>query len=101
MALPLLEALSPTKRLSADKAYHADELRDRLTERQIKPAVPGRASRDAVYPLNRRAYRRRNVIERMFGRLKNWKRIAARYDRLAVNCRAAIALVAAVAQWLG
>ncbi|KTQ85253.1 transposase, partial [Aureimonas ureilytica] len=47
------------------------------------------------------AYRRRNVIERMFGRLKNWKRIATRYDRLAVNYLAAIALIATVTQWLG
>ncbi len=38
-----------------------------------------------AYPLNRAAYRRRNAIERMFGHSKNWKRIATRYDRLAVN----------------
>jgi transposase len=37
----------------------------------------------------------------MFERLKNWKRIATRYDRLAVNYLAAIALVATVARWLG
>jgi transposase len=37
----------------------------------------------------------------MFGRLKNWKRIATRYDRLAVNYLAAITLVATVTQWLG
>lgn len=47
--------------------------------------MPGRATRNAAYPLNRTAYRRRNVIERMFGKLKNQKRIATRYDRLAVN----------------
>ena len=50
---------------------------------------------------NRQACRRRNVIERMFGRLKNWKRIATRYDRLAINYLAAIALVATLAQSLG
>ncbi|EZQ12549.1 transposase, partial [Halopseudomonas bauzanensis] len=44
--------------------------------------------------------RRRNIIERMFGKLKNWKRIATRYDRLAVNYLAAIALVALATQWL-
>ncbi|TDR27029.1 DDE family transposase, partial [Aquamicrobium defluvii] len=41
-----------------------------------------------------------NIIERMFGKLKNWKRIATRYDRLAVNYLAAIALVALATQWL-
>ena len=76
MALPLLEAKRPTKRLIADKAYDADKLRAWLIEHEIEPVIPGRATRDTVYPLNRRAYRRRNVIERMFGRLKNWKRIA-------------------------
>ncbi|KAB2957199.1 MAG: transposase [Rhizobiaceae bacterium] len=48
------------------------------------------------YSFNRSAYRRRNVIERMFGRLKNWRRIATRYDRLAETYIATIALVAAV-----
>ena len=66
-----------------------------------KPSSPAAPSRSVVYPLNRTAYRRRNVIERMFGRLKNWKRIATRYDRLAVNYLAAIVLVATVTQWLG
>ena len=53
-----------------------------------------------TYPLDRIAYRRRNVIERMFGKLKNWRRIATRYDRLARNYLAAIALVAIVVAWI-
>lgn len=101
MAVPLLEALAPTRRLIADKAYDADRLRDWLRDRRIQAIIPGRAARDVVYPLDRKAYRRRNVIERMFGRLKNWRRIATRYDRLAVNFLAAIALVATITQWLG
>ena len=101
MAMPMLEALAPAQRLIADKAYDADRLRDWLQGRGIEAVIPGRAARSVVYPLNRAAYRRRNVIERMFGRLKNWKRIATRYDRLAVNYLAAIVLVAAVTQWLG
>ena len=89
------------KRLIADKAYDADRLRDFLGRQGIEAVIPGRAARNVVYPLNRAAYRRRNIIERMFGWLKNWKRIATRYDRLAVNFLAAIALVATVTQWLG
>jgi len=100
MAQPMLEAMTPTQRLIADKAYDADRLRLWLDERGIEAIIPGRASRDVAYPLNRAAYRRRNIIERMFGRLKNWKRIATRYDRLAVNYLAAIALVALATQWL-
>ena len=52
-----------------------------------------------AYPLDRAAYRRRNLIERLFGRLKNWRRLAIRYDRLARNYLAALALVAVVAEW--
>lgn len=101
MAVPMLEALAPAKRLIADKAYDADRLRAWLRDRGIEAVIPGRAARAVAYPLNRAAYRRRNVIERMFGRLKNWKRIATRYDRLAINYLAAIILVATVTQWLG
>jgi transposase len=101
MAQPLLEALAPKRRLIADKAYDADHLRHWLKQRRIEAVIPGRAARDSVYPLNRKAYRGRNVIERMFGWLKNWRRIATRYDRLAVNFIAAIALVATITQWLG
>ncbi|WP_281349014.1 IS5 family transposase [Microvirga thermotolerans] len=101
MAVPILEALAPTRRLIADKAYDADRLRTWLEDKSIEAVIPGRAARAVAYPLNRAAYRRRNVIERMFGHLKNWKRIATRYDRLAVNYLAAVVLVAIVTQWLG
>ncbi len=55
-------------------------------------------SRIVPYSLDHRAYKRRNVIERLLGRLKNRRRVATRYDRLAHNYMAAIALAAA-AEW--
>jgi transposase len=100
MAQPLLEALAPSKRLIAGKAYDADRLRGWLDARGVEAVIPARATRASVYPINKAAYRRRNVIERRIGRMKNWKRIATRYDRLAVNFMAAIALVALATQWL-
>ena len=100
MAQPMLETMAPTHRLIADKAYDADRLRLWLHERGIEAVILGRASRNVAYPFNRIAYRRRNIIERMFSNLKNWKRIATRYDRLAVNYLAAITLVAFATQWL-
>ena len=99
MAIPLLEVAASSRRLIADKAYDADRLRRRLDERRIKAVIPSTASRKTPYPLDQRAYRRRNVIERLFSRLKNWRRIATRYDRNAANYLAAIALVAAVTEW--
>jgi len=100
MAIPLLQGIVPPRRLIADKAYDADKLRSWLRARRIKAVIPSNATRRTPYPLDRVAYRRRNVIERMFGKLKNWRRIATRYDRLARNYLAAIALVAAVVAWI-
>ena len=100
MAIPLLEVARPTKRLLADKAYDADSLRGWLARRKIKAVIPSSAARKTPYPLDRKAYRRRNVIERLFCRLKNWRRIPTRYDRLATNYLAAIALVSAIIVWI-
>jgi transposase len=100
MAVPLLQGIAWPRRLIADKAYDADKLRGWLKARRIKAVIPSNATRRTPYPLDRAAYRRRNVIERMFGKLKNWRRIATRYDRLARNYLAAIALVAIVIAWI-
>jgi transposase len=100
MALPLLEAMPPTQRLIADKAYDADRLMRpvRSTRHQTRHS----RTRQPQCRLSPRPQGlcRRNVIERMFGRLKNWHRIATRYDRLAETYIVAIALVAAVTQWV-
>lgn len=99
MVIPMLEAARPAKRLLADKAYDADSLRQWLEKEKIKAVIPSSAARRTPYPLDRKAYRRRNVIERLFCRLKNWRRIATRYDRLATNYLSAVALVSAVIAW--
>ena len=99
MAVPPLVSVQPPRRLIADKAYDVDSLRKWLKARRIKPVIPSTATRTVAYPLDQRAYRRRNLIERLFCRLKNWRRIATRYDRLARNYLAALALVAVAAEW--
>ena len=78
MAVPLLSGAAPTRRLIADKAYDADSLRHWLADQRIKAVIPSTASRRTPYPLDRPIYRRRNVIERLFCRLKNWRRPKAR-----------------------
>ena len=92
--------MAPPKRLIADKAYDVDRLRSWLKVRRIKAVIPSTATRTVPYPLDRAAYRRRNLIERLFGRLKNWRRIATRYDRLARNFLAGLALIAVVTEWI-
>ena len=97
MAVPLLGAVTSPKHLIADKAYDADSLRNWLRFRRI--IIPSTATRTVPYPLDRAVYRRRNLIERLFCRLKNWRRLATRYDRLARNYLAALALIAVVTEW--
>ena len=100
MAVPLLSAVMSPKHLIADKAYDADSLRNWLKTRRIKAVIPSTATRTVPYSLDRAVYRRRNLIERLFCRLKNWRRLATRYDRLARNYFAALALVAVVIEWI-
>ena len=92
--------MAPPKRLIADKAYDVDRLRSWLKVRRIKAVIPSTATRTVPYPLDRAAYRRRNLIERLLCRLKNWRRIATRYDRLARNFLAGLALIAVVTEWI-
>jgi transposase len=84
----------------ADKAYDADGLRNWLKRRKIKAVIPSTASRRTPYPIDRKAYRRRNAIERMFRRLKDFRRIATRYDRLAQNYLSGLALAAIFSAWI-
>jgi transposase len=99
MATPLLDAVARPKRLIADKAYDAERLRDWLKARRVRAVIPSTAARTTPYPLDRKAYRLRNLIERLFCRLKNWRRVATRYDRLAHNYLASLALAAVVSEW--
>jgi transposase len=100
MAILLLDGMGRPRRLIADKAYDADRLRRWLKTRRIRAVMPSGRSRNRPCPPDRPAYRRRNVIERMFGRLKNRRRIATRYDRLASNHPSALALAAVVGEWI-
>jgi transposase len=67
-----------------------------LRERGVNIVIPSTRSRRAAVPYDITAYKRRNVIERFFCKLKRFRGIATRYDKLAVNFRAATLLVAAL-----
>jgi transposase len=62
--------------------------------------IPPRKNRKVQYDYDKAVYKQRNVIERMFCRLKDWQRIATRFDRNVKNFMAAVALAAAVIWWL-
>jgi transposase len=82
--------------LIADRGYDADWFREALEDRGIRACIPGRKSRDTPV----RYDKRRNRIEIMFGRLKDWRRIATRYDRCPKVFLSAVALAATVIFWL-
>jgi len=73
---------------------------DTLIDKGTKPCIPGRKSRKETVKYDKRRYKRRNRIERMFGRIKDWRRVATRYDRSPTVLLSAIALAATVIFWL-
>jgi len=100
IARGLLEPLPPGGLCAADTAYDSDQLRLFLTQRGTRPVIPNNPRRKQLHPFDPDAYKLRNLIERMFCRLKDWRRIATRYDKLATNFAAAIALAAVINWWL-
>ena len=99
VAPDLIGVLAPRLCL-ADAAYDSDAFRGVLLKRGTTPVIPNNPTRRRHHPFDRQAYRMRNVIERTFGRLKDWRRIATRYDKLAQNYSAAVAIAAIVIYWL-
>jgi transposase len=100
-AAPDVLALAPPMRaLLADKGYDGDAFRALILKRGASPVIPNKSNRIALHHFNKRAYKGRNVIERCFCRLKDFRRIATRYDKLACNFLAAVHLAALVAYWL-
>lgn len=97
-ALPLLGDLQPDS-LSADKAYDTDAILEHLAEKRIEAVIPPRSHRIVQRPFDRHQYKNRNLVERFFCRIKQFRRIATRYDKLAERFASFIALAASVI-WL-
>ena len=95
-AMALLSDLPKADWLLADRGYDADWFRDALKDKGIKVCIPGRKNRKKPIKHDKRRYKRRNRIEIMFGRLKDWRRVATRYDRCPRVFLSAVALAATV-----
>jgi len=91
----LIENADP-QALIADKAYDADPLIDSLAEREITPVIPPKSNRKTKRDCDFALYRERNLIERFFNKIKHFRAIATRYDKLARNFLAAVQLVSAI-----
>lgn len=84
-----------TEAVVADKAYDADSLIERITASGAQAVIPPRSNRQSSRDYDQHLYKDRNLVERFFNRLKQFRRIATRYDKLARNYSAFIAIVSA------
>ena len=83
----------------ADKGYDADHLVDRIAETGGQVVIPPRRNRKDQRSYDADLYKERNRIERFFNKLKQFRRVATRYDKLLVNFMGFVKL-AAIAIWL-
>ncbi|GBR01209.1 transposase [Acetobacter oeni LMG 21952] len=92
---PLLHEVDP-KAFIADKAYDADPLIDKLEEREITPVIPSKRNRRNPRKTSFLLYKNRNITERFFAGLKQFRGIATRHEKLKSTCLAAVQLVSAI-----
>ena len=88
------------RRVVGDKAFAGRPAREHLRRRRIGAVIPTKRNQRRRPSFDREAYRARNRVERLFNRLKQFRRIATRYDRLATSYLAAVCLAATVSSWL-
>jgi putative transposase len=96
----MLPHLPPARELIADRGYDSRSFRDALLSKAIAPCIPSTCSRKTPIPHDALLYRQRYRIEIIFGRLKDWRRIAMRYDRCAHIFFSAITLAATFTFWI-
>jgi transposase len=83
----------------ADKGYDSDQFVFAIEKNQAIPVIPSKKNRKMPRDLDKTLYKERNLVERLFQKLKHFRRIATRYERLARNYQAMLSLVATVI-WL-
>ena len=97
-AEPLLEGI-PARQVVADKGYDAKDLIDLIHRRAAKANIPARAGNTYPRDFDAHDYKARNLVERFFNRIKHFRRIATRYEKLDVRYAAMLAL-AGILVWL-
>ena len=98
-AAALLEALPENAVVLADKGYDADWIRAAIEARGAAPNIPAKSDRTQRFCFSRSFHRQRNLIERFFAKLKQFRRAATRYEKLAANYLAMLKL-ASIRLWL-
>ena len=85
--------------MACDKGYRSLTVRRYLKESRIGAVIPTKADEVPDPSFDRDAYRKRNVVQRLINRLKQWRRVATRYEKRAANY-AAMLTVACLLLWL-
>lgn len=94
----MLEPLPASRLCAADTVYDSDASRNFLKTRGTEPVIPNNPTRRQIKPFDQLAYRRGNIIERTFCRLKDWRRVATRCDELMLDLAATCYIAAIVTQ---
>jgi transposase len=98
-AMELLNALPETAMVLADKAYDANAIREMINDQGAWANIPPKSNRKDPICFSPYLYKARNLVERFFNKIKHFRRIATRYDKLAANYMAMIKL-ASIRIWL-
>ena len=85
--------------LLADTGYDADAIRAEIAAAGVEAAIPGKSNRRIPIPRDRQKYRWGNLVERLFSNLKNWRRVATRYDKTRESYLGFVAL-ASIKLWI-
>ena len=96
----LLDEIGTAELVHGDKGYGTNAVREKIEAKGAAPNIPPKVTRVWKNCFSPYLYKSRNAIERMFNRLKDFRRIATRYDRLAINFHAAVCIAATVSYWL-
>lgn len=97
-ALPLIEGL-PADVVMADTAYDSDQIRKAVADKGALAVIPNNPSRAQKHPLDDHLYAQRHLVECCFSRLKQFRRVATRFEKTARNYLAVVTL-AAIILWL-
>jgi transposase len=86
LLVPMLDRVGAVDEVVGDKAFDGDRLRCDCLERDVDPNIPLKANRDpGCWAWYAEGYRERNRVERLFGKAKQFRRIATRYEKLKVT----------------
>jgi transposase len=91
----MLDSVGKGQTLLADRAYDSDALRNTLAERGAKANIKPMPNRVNIPKFNKKLYRKRNLVERFFNKLKHFRAIATRFEKHDANYMALVKLASA------